>query len=57
MAIRFLADIIFELKYVTSKLNIYCLNKIVKFIYKKQDCILFSQNLFQQVSKIKYQFK
>ncbi len=33
-------DIIFELNYVKSKFNKFILNKIVNFIYKKQDCIL-----------------
>ncbi len=33
-------DIIFELKYVKSKLNKFILNKIVNYIYDKQHCIL-----------------
>ena len=48
----FWPDIIFELKYVTSKFNIYCLNKIVNFIYKKQDCILVqSKTYFNKLVK------
>ncbi len=33
-------DIIFELNYVKSKFNKFILNKIVNYIYEKQDCIL-----------------
>ena len=33
-------DIIFELNYVKSKINKFILNKIVNYIYEKQDCIL-----------------
>ena len=49
----FWPDIIFELRYVKSKFNIYCLNKIVKFIYKKQDCILVqSKSYFNKLVKL-----
>jgi len=49
----FWPDIIFELKYVKSKIGKFVLNKIVKFIYKKQDCILVqSKTYFNKLVKL-----
>ena len=45
-------DIIFELKYIKSKINKTLLNKIVNYIYKKQDCILAqSESYLKKISE------
>ncbi len=51
----FWPDIIFELKYVKSTINKFILNRIVKFIYKKQHCILAqSETYLKKINKSKY---
>ena len=48
----FWPDIIFELNYVKSKVNKFILNKIVNYIYKKQNCILAqSQTYLKKILK------
>ena len=50
-------DIIFELKYVKSKFNKVLLNKIVKYIYRKQNCILVqSKSYLKKLSKLETNF-
>ena len=49
----FWPDIIFELRYVKSKFGKFFLNKIVNFIYKRQDCILVqSKTYFNKLVKL-----
>ena len=44
-------DIMYELKYIKSRFNKFLLGLIVKYIYKKQDCILAQSNSY--LKKIK----